>query len=235
MSIRDSWDPLDMRHMRNQRCHDRARVESLWTAAREGTHVPSSDELLAGMPFFKDSLREDMLRFARDLNHRVSFETEHPEPLQFLKVLQASLGEPDVGILRSLDTALVNAWEQGWINEVRADRLRCRIYMAHLGDPDAADAIGHDVLRAAYSQDWHLRGRPDDLVWLALGWMGLASTRSRFCNLGPGQAIPSMAPVGDRVASIAYELELRVGRAVVEAHWSDRRGLSEQPSHREAD
>jgi hypothetical protein len=142
------------------------------TAALQGLHLPSEEELLRGMNFFRNDVDEDTREYAERLSRRIR---KRGDPA--LAALAAALDELAVEqsedgvqwLLKSLD-----AVEEIKGVPVEACRLRCQFYLAASGDPESAAAIAGEAATVAL-RDINER---DDLrmVGRALGWSVMART-----------------------------------------------------------
>lgn len=131
-----------------------------------GTRLPTEADLLRGMPFYRDDVREDI----REFSERAA---EH------IRVSEASGLDSLLGILDSLALApgaealaLLEAELRDHSDEATLPtdtwRMRCRIYRAACGDADAAAIVAAET--AALSLEDIRQGHGRDLVWRSLGW-----------------------------------------------------------------
>lgn len=116
-------------------------------AASEGLHLPSEEDLLRGMVFFREELREDIREYADRLVRRI-----RKRPRAGLGSLAANLEElvldPDEDAVRCVEAALQDAEHvKGF--PLEACRLRCTYYRASFGDPEAAAAIAGEAAALA--------------------------------------------------------------------------------------
>jgi len=135
-------------------------------AVRCGARLPTEEELLRGMPFFRDDLREDMREYGDRLARRLRKRQRHD-----LQPVVASLEELTVG--QSFDgvrafAASLNAIEDKAGLPVRAAQLRCLMYQAGFGSVDAAAAVaGEMAVLAIKDAD---TGNKPRMLWRALAW-----------------------------------------------------------------
>jgi hypothetical protein len=112
-------------------------------AAIEGLHLPSEEELLRGMAFFRGDLGEDIREYAERLWRRVRKRGD----LTFAPIAAAleelTVEQSDDGV-RSLVKTLDGVEAVKGV-PIEACRLRCRFYLASSGDPDAAAAIAGET------------------------------------------------------------------------------------------
>lgn len=142
------------------------------TAALQGLHLPSEDELLRGMNFFRNELDEDIREYAERLSRRIRKRgdlalTSLAAALEELTVEQSEDG------VQSLVECLDGVEEVNGV-PIEACRLRCQYYLASFGDPDAAASIASQAATVALrdineSDNLRMAGR-------ALGWGVMART-----------------------------------------------------------
>jgi len=158
-----------------------ARLSDIYT----GKAFPDAFELLRGMPWYKDSLRWDMRTFAGMIlrAERGQGRTEGRLVDRATRLKEAandgSVSDRDLmTVVRLLSSVLPADERQG--------RLRCRIYLAALGDRMcqillACDAVSSLVVHAkagdAIEQDY-------ELAQTAIGWMAVFASADSFPLLG---------------------------------------------------
>ncbi len=145
-------------------------------AARAGRHLPTEEELLRGMGFFRGELAADIREYAARLSRRIR---KRPNPT--LAALAASLDEltiePSEDAVQSLDTVL-GAMEGRERVVVEAGRLRCQFYLANFGDPDSVARIAGEMATLALTD---LREREEvGLLWHALAWSAHSCSIARM-------------------------------------------------------
>ena len=106
-------------------------------AARQGTHLPSEEDLLMGMSFCGSDLERDMREYAARLGNKL-----RRKPDARAAALMAALDEAaitqDAATLEAI-LAGVDAFEASGGRTYKTDgqigdcRLRCHVYLAHLG------------------------------------------------------------------------------------------------------
>jgi hypothetical protein len=136
------------------------------TAAVQGLHLPSEDELLRGMNFFRNDLEEDIREYAERLSRRIRKRGDLA-----LAALAAALDELTVEqsedgvqcLLRSLEDA-----EEVKGVPVEACWLRCQYYLASFGNPEAAASIAVEAATIAL-RDINESDNPR-MAGRALGW-----------------------------------------------------------------
>jgi hypothetical protein len=115
-------------------------------AALAGLHLPSEPELLAGMPFLANDIRQDMHAFAERLMPRLRRKADDGLGLaavvHHLEQLTVSAGLDEVLALTDALAICTDALPP----HSRSWRLRCRIYRAHLGDHRAAMDLARDAV-----------------------------------------------------------------------------------------
>jgi len=132
-------------------------------AVRGGARLPTEEELLRGMPFFRDDFREDMREYGDRLARR-------------LRKRQRSDLQPVVACLegQSLDGVQAFAASLDVIKDksglpVRAAQLRCLMYQAGFGSVDAAAAIAGEMAMMAM-KDADTGSYKLQMLWRALAW-----------------------------------------------------------------
>ena len=136
-------------------------------AVRGGTRLPTEEELLRGMPFFRDDLREDM----REYGDRLARRLRKRQPTDLLPVV-ACLEE--LTVEQSLDAvrafaASLEAIEDKSGHPIRAAQLRCFMYQAGFGSVDAAAAIAGEMAMLAV-KDADTGSYKPRMLWRALAW-----------------------------------------------------------------
>jgi len=136
------------------------------TAALQGLHLPSEEELLRGMNFFRNELDEDIREYAERLSRRVRKRGD-PALASLAAALEELTVEQSEDGVQSLVQCLDGVDEVTGV-PVEACRLRCRYYLASFGDPDAAASIASEAATVALrdineSDDLRMSAR-------ALGW-----------------------------------------------------------------
>lgn len=196
--------------------HDR-HFQRRMRAASEGLHLPSEEDLLRGMVFFREELREDIREYADRLARRI-----RKRPRAGLGSLAASLEElvldPDEDAVHSIEKALEDAEHvKGF--PLEACRLRCRYYRASFGDPEAAAVIAAEAASLAL-QDINdsaiMRITCRALAWSAMS-KTLFHTRKVDSSYSPRHAVSRMLR--------EYEAEFMVALR--------RAGRKDEPKHEE--
>ncbi len=131
-----------------------------------GTRLPSEADLLRGMPFFRDDVREDIREFTeRAAEHIRLGEVAGLDSL--LGILDSLALAPGAEALALLEAELR---DHSGAADLPTDvwRMRCCIYRAACGDANAAALVAAEI--AALSLDEIRQGHGRDLVWRSLGW-----------------------------------------------------------------
>lgn len=135
-------------------------------AAEEGLYLPTEEELLRGMTFFRERLVEDLREYASRLGRRIRKRGEaNLEPLA--AVLDELTVEQSSDAVRSLETMLDIVEEPEGISFDDC-RLRCRFYLACFGDPGAAAAVAAEIASLALVDTRTRKGR--EMLWRSLSW-----------------------------------------------------------------
>jgi hypothetical protein len=112
-------------------------------AAVEGLHLPSEEELLRGMAFFRGDLGEDIREYAERLWRRLRKRGDLAFASLAAALEELTVEQSDDGV-RSLMKALDGVEEIKGV-PIEACRLRCRFYLASSGDSDAAASIAGEA------------------------------------------------------------------------------------------
>lgn len=154
-------------------------------AAVAGTHLPTEVELLAGMPFLGADIQRDMQAFAERLMPRLQRKADHAHfamVVHSLEQLTVTAGMEEVKSLTDTLRVAATSLPDG----AKSWRLRCQIYLAHLGDHSAAIEIARQTITAVIG----LERDPTEweyaipLITSALGWMSFATSDPAFEYFG---------------------------------------------------
>lgn len=191
------------RHLERARRHFERRSK----AAVAGHHLPTEHELLAGMPFLGDDIQQDMQAFAERLMPRLQQKADHAHfaaVIHHLEQLTVSGGVDEVRALAAIlgeaaSTLPSCAWS--W-------RLRCRIYLAHLGDQRAALDLARDAVGVAIGLDRDMDqwDTAVGMIQAALGWISFAISDPEFTFLGAEAYPPRSGRPGPMAASLGLRL-----------------------------
>lgn len=141
-------------------------------AAREGVHLPSEEELLRGMVFFREELTQDICEYADRLSRRLR-RRPHPQLGALAARLEELALDPDEEAVRCVEEALDPSVDvRGFTPE--ACRLRCRYYRAAFGNPEAAAEIAAEAASIAL-RDIN-DGAGTRLASLALAWGAMSKS-----------------------------------------------------------
>ncbi|WP_147282443.1 hypothetical protein [Microvirga subterranea] len=174
-----------------------------------GRALPSADELLRLMPFYEDSLREDVLEWVKGEIARL----ERLDPLECRALL------PFRGLLNDLeDSNVVGAKLAQRIymlmlalpEDEHEGRLRCSVYRAALGHRASMIALACNAA-AALAASAETSPEPTlvdlTLAWAALGWLAALAADGTFVPL-------SDHPRPERLEA-SVDIALWHGRAIV--------------------
>jgi len=141
-------------------------------AAVEGLHLPSEEELLRGMSFFRGDLGEDIREYAERLWRRVRKRGDLAFASLAAALEELTVEQSDDGV-RSLVKALDGVEEVKGV-PIEACRLRCQFYLASSGDSDAAASIAGEAATVALRD---INNRDDlGMAGRALAWGVMART-----------------------------------------------------------
>ncbi|WP_201862207.1 AAA family ATPase [Microvirga soli] len=137
------------------------------------------------MPFLGDDIQQDMQAFAERLMPRLRRRADHPHVaavVNGLEQLTVCAGADEVRALMDVLDDAKASLPQG----VRSWRLRCRIYLAHLGDPRAVLALARDTVLMAITLESYPSERATALkmVKATLGWLFFATSDPEYAYLG---------------------------------------------------
>ncbi|MFK3966643.1 AAA family ATPase [Ensifer adhaerens] len=143
-------------------CHFQRRQK----AAIAGLHLPTAEELLRGMAFFREDLADDIREYSSRLSGRVK-----KRKRTGLELLATSLDE--LGVEQSEDGVLAVEAALDLIDDAQGlpideCRLRCRFYRAFFGNGQATALIAGEIAHLASGELGHARGL--DLLSRSLGW-----------------------------------------------------------------
>lgn len=124
-----------MRPRESQEGHFSRRLST----AAQGLHLPSEEELLRGMTFFRDDIREDMREYCERLSRQMSDRCD-PSLGSLVAVLEELRGKPTTDGLQTLARCL-DGLEGGSGVRVEMCRLRCQYYLASVGNQESASSI----------------------------------------------------------------------------------------------
>ncbi|TIP49800.1 MAG: AAA family ATPase [Mesorhizobium sp.] len=135
-------------------------------AAKAGLHLPSEEELLRGMPFFREARGEDIREYASRMSRRLR-KRERPALSVLVEILDQLAGDPTDGGVAALE-ALLDGIKDSKRFPADDCRLRCRFYRASFGDPEAAALVAGEMARLALHD---IRQKePPTLIWRSLSW-----------------------------------------------------------------
>jgi hypothetical protein len=149
-------------------------------AVVQGLRLLSEEELLPGMPFFRESLAADIRYFATRLG---SFAKKRRLPglAAVVQCLDELAVDPDAEGIILLDTL-----PRGKAFPANTCRMRCGIYLAHLAFTVAGYRLAGEMARLAL--DDIMNGARADTISLSLGWA--AATCDQEVLARPGSDAP---------------------------------------------
>jgi hypothetical protein len=187
----------EARRERRARKHFDRRKE----AALAGLHLPTEHELLAGMPFLANDIQQDMQAFAERLMPRLRKKEDHAHFAMVLNRLEQLTVTPGIDEVKAL-REMLDVAATSLPDSARSWRLRCRIYLAHLGDHRAAADLACEALTTAvalepYPHEW-VTAIP--MIRAALGWLSVAACDRAFVYLGKeSRLLPLRSPANSAV------------------------------------
>lgn len=135
-------------------------------AAIAGLHLPTAEELLRGMTFFREDLAEDIREYSSRLSGRVKKRKRTGLELLATSLDELSVEPSEDGVL-AVEAALDLIHDTQGL-PVDECRLRCRFYRAFFGNGQATALIAGEIAHLASGDLSPGRGR--DLLSRSLGW-----------------------------------------------------------------
>ena len=114
-------------------------------AVTASQRLPTAEELLRGMPFFRDSLTEDRREFGDRLPRRLRRLRRRKHPAGIITCLEELSVKQSQDSVRALEAELDGSEDSAGV-PVETARLRCLLYRGGFGDPDAAAVAGEMAL-----------------------------------------------------------------------------------------
>lgn len=149
-------------------------------AVTAGQRLPTEEELLRGMPFFRDTLTEDRRKFGDRLARRLR-RRKHPDGAGIVACLEELSVEQSQDSVRALESELDGIEDSAGV-PVESARLRCLLYRAGFGDPDAAAVAGEMALLELRD----LKSSADNgrMLWQSLGWVAFSRDLAAWQRAG---------------------------------------------------
>ena len=174
-----------------------------------GRALPSADELLRLMPFFEDSIREDVLEWVKGEIARL--ERLDPPERRALLPFQGLLNDlEDSNVVGAKLAQRIDMLMLALPEDDHEGRLRCSVYRAALGQRASMITLACNAATAlAASAETSPEPTLVDftLAWAALGWLAALATDDAFVPL-------SDHPRPERLES-SVDTALWHGRAIV--------------------
>lgn len=190
-------------------------------AVAAGARLPTEEELLRGMLFFRSDLTQDLREYGDRLARRLR-KRQRPDLQAVVACLEELAVEQSWDSLRAFETALDDMQEPVGV-PIRAARLRCLVYRAGFGDPDATAAIAGEMATLAM-KDLKSSGNPR-MLWCSLAW----SAYSR--DMAAGQRNGEFR---NHVRGLEFQYELRsyayFFKNAVRQQWEDEGKADAIPS-----
>ncbi|MCG7392891.1 AAA family ATPase [Microvirga sp. ACRRW] len=133
------------------------------------------------MPFFADSIQQDMQCFAEHLLPRMREKPGYRAKARVVRALERLVGNADIEDIQELASAFAAA-SDNLPSEAKSWQLRCRIYLAHMLDHHAALALAQDAITMATASEIIDRSPEEavELIGAALGWLSFAAANPAF-------------------------------------------------------
>lgn len=135
-------------------------------AAIAGLHLPTAEELLRGMAFFREDLVEDIREYSSRLSGLAKGRTQIGLADLATRLDELSVDPSEDGIL-AVEEAL-NLIRDTHGLPVAECRLRCRFYRAFFGDGQATALIAGEIAHLVFGDLRTGDSRP--LLWRSLSW-----------------------------------------------------------------
>ncbi|TCM55659.1 ATPase family protein associated with various cellular activities (AAA) [Rhizobium sp. PP-F2F-G48] len=149
-------------------------------AAVAGLHLPTAEELLRGMAFFRDDLIEDIREYSGRLSASVKKRNGGGLELLAASLDMLNFDPSEEGVL-AVEAALDHSDEVERL-PINQCRLRCRFYRAVFGNGQATALIAGEIAHLA-SEDIG-SGRGNELLSRSLGWALQSRALDRRQRLG---------------------------------------------------
>ncbi|MGO4524940.1 hypothetical protein AB4097_08750 [Microvirga sp. 2MCAF35] len=120
------------------------------------------------MPFFADSMQQDMQCFAQQLLPQMRGKPGYTAKARVVQALERLVGNAGIEDVRELASAFAAA-SDNLPSEVKSWQLRCRIYQAHMYDHQAALALAQDAITMATAPDVIARSLEEAVVFQQIG------------------------------------------------------------------
>lgn len=150
--------------MMDQDSHEYRLFRRREKVAMAGRRLPTEEELLRGMAFFRDDLSQDLREFGGRLARRLK-RRQRTDLAPLVACLEELTVEPSKHGVMALEAGL-NVVEDTTGLAIEAARRRCLVYRAGFGDPDAAAALSGEMARLAL-KDLESSDNPR-MLWRAL-------------------------------------------------------------------
>ncbi|MDK1389978.1 AAA family ATPase [Sinorhizobium sp. 8-89] len=149
-------------------------------AAIAGLHLPTAEELLRGMGFFREDLAEDIREYCSRLSGRVKKRKRTGLALFATSLDELTVDPSEDGVL-AVEAALdlIDDTQGLPVDECR---LRCRFYRAFFGDGQAMALIAGEIAHLA-SGDLP-RAESRSLLWRSLSWAAQSRVLDRRRRAG---------------------------------------------------
>jgi len=150
----------------------RRHFERRQTAALSGLHLPTEDELLRGMSFFKGDVGEDIREYAARFSGALKTRRD-PELGSLIAALDEVTVDQNEHTVQNLVAAFA-ALASRMDASFESGGVRCQFYLAIWGNSDAAARTAGGIAMLALKD---LPASDDlELLWLSLAWSALSSS-----------------------------------------------------------
>lgn len=177
-------------------------------AVAAGLRLPTEEDLLRGTPFFRNDLSQDLREYGDRLARRLR-RRQRRDLASIVACLDELVVEQSRDSVLALEAALDGLVGAAGV-PLDAARLRCLLYRAGFGDPDAAAAIAGEMallaLRDLQSSD-DLR-----MLWCSLGWAAYSCDLAAWRRAGVFGSPAKGLGVGLELRSYADRFKTAVQR-----------------------
>jgi hypothetical protein len=141
-------------------------------AALSGLHLPTEDQLLRGMSFFKGEVREDIREYATRFSGALKKRND-PEIGSLIAALDELTVDQNEHTVKNLIAAFATLESRGDAS-FESGGVRCQFYLAIWGNSDAAARTAGEIATLALKD---LRASDDlELLWRSLAWSAFSNS-----------------------------------------------------------
>ncbi|MEQ8297418.1 MAG: AAA family ATPase [Nitratireductor sp.] len=177
--------------MTDELTHEQRLFKRRERITKAGQRLPTEEELLRGMSFFREDLAEDVREFGERLARRLR-KRQRTDLALLVSHFEELTVERSCDSVAALQAALDEVPDVPGFS-VDSTRIRCLIYRAGFGDPEAAAAVAAEMALVAL-KDLKDSGEKR-MLWCALSWAAfsrdLAEWRRSDVERSPANSLGS--------------------------------------------